>query len=72
MKLDRRSIFLICVNSVNLVFFSIEKIETVLISIVFVALAMLILKLTTNRSKALFWSTAVTFIIVQIIIVFRF
>lgn len=57
-------ILLVLVTAINGVFFSFQKVETILLSIVFIVLAILFIKLTVKRS-AFFLLFALTLIIVQ-------
>ncbi len=59
---------LIIVNSINSVFFSFEKVETIILSIVFVVIAILIILTTKAKSKLFFVTAAISLIIVQTIL----
>ena len=66
MNSKKAPILLVTVTAINAVFFSFQKVETILLSIVFIALGILILKLSAKRS-ALFLISALALIIVQTI-----
>jgi hypothetical protein len=66
MDSKKAPLLLVIVTAINAVFFSFQEVETILLSIVFIALGILILKLTVKRS-ALFLLSALALISVQTI-----